>query len=153
MTSTEAAFSFTTKIGSDLFTVRGDTVDEFAGNARAAVISELTDLCRAVAEAASGTTVDTVAMSQPLAAATHAPAAPQPAAAATGGIEIETNKWGNKFTYNHPDAPDLPDGRGKYIQKDWTTKSGARKQAWVDPTTGPRPAKPGVEEAPIIWIN
>lgn len=33
---TEARFSFTTKIGGDLFTVRGDTFDEFQGNAIAA---------------------------------------------------------------------------------------------------------------------
>jgi hypothetical protein len=33
---TEARFSFTTKIGNDLFTVRGDTFDEFQSNAIAA---------------------------------------------------------------------------------------------------------------------
>lgn len=33
---TEARFSFTTKIGGDLFTVRGDTFDEFQSNAIAA---------------------------------------------------------------------------------------------------------------------
>lgn len=152
MTSTEAAFSFTTKIGSDLFTVRGDTANEFADNARTAVMSELADLCRAVQEAAGGSTapVTTTYTQAPQAPAAPEPTAPAPIAAA--GLEVETNKWGNKFTYNHPDAPDLPDGRGKYIQKDWTTKSGQRRQAWVDPTNGPRPAKPGASEAPIIWL-
>lgn len=33
--SNEANFSFTTKIGNDLFTVRGDTYDEFLSNAMA----------------------------------------------------------------------------------------------------------------------
>lgn len=69
----------------------------------------------------------------------------------SAGPEVETDKYGNKFTYNHPDAKDLPDGRGKYILKEWRSQAGKDLKAWVDPIKGPRPARKGDDEAPIIW--
>lgn len=69
----------------------------------------------------------------------------------SAGPEIETDRYGSKFTYNHPDAPALPDGRGSYVLKEWTSKQGKDLKAWVDPIKGPRPARSGGDEAPIIW--
>lgn len=76
-------------------------------------------------------------------------AAPQPA----GGMEVETDKYGNTYVYGHPDAPDLPDGRGKYVQKDWEDRNGNRRKAWIDPIDGPRPFSKGAEKAKIIWLS
>jgi hypothetical protein len=68
-------------------------------------------------------------------------------------LAIESDKWGKKFAYGHPDAPDLPDGRGKYILKYVTLKAGTEKKVWVDPAEGPRPCKPGAAKAKQIWVN
>jgi hypothetical protein len=68
-------------------------------------------------------------------------------------VAIESDKWGKKFAYGHPDAPDLPDGRGKYILKYVTLKDGTEKKVWVDPAEGPRPCKPGSAKAKQIWVN
>jgi len=68
-------------------------------------------------------------------------------------VAIESDKWGKKFAYGHPDAPDLPDGRGKYILKYVTLKDGTEKKVWVDPAEGPRPCKPGAAKAKQIWVN
>lgn len=68
-------------------------------------------------------------------------------------LAIESDKWGKKFAYGHPDAPDLPDGRGKYILKYVTLKDGTEKKVWVDPAEGPRPCKPGAAKAKQIWVN
>lgn len=69
------------------------------------------------------------------------------------GLSIEEDRWGKKFAYGHPDAPDLPDGRGKYILKFVKLKSGEEKKVWVDPAEGPRPCKPGAAKAKQIWVN
>ena len=68
----------------------------------------------------------------------------------TGG-EVVEDKYGNQWTYDHPNAPDLPDGRGKYAYKDWVDANGKRRKAWVDPAKGPRPFAKGEKEAAIIW--
>jgi hypothetical protein len=68
-------------------------------------------------------------------------------------LAIEEDKWGKKFAYGHPDAPDLPDGRGKYILKYVKLKDGTEKKVWVDPAEGPRPCKPGAAKAKQIWVN
>ena len=67
------------------------------------------------------------------------------------GIEVETDRYGNRWEYNRPDAPDLPDGRGKYAYKAWTDKKGSARKAFVDPAKGPRPFPAGAAEAPIKW--
>lgn len=51
--STEASFSYTTKIGGDLFTVRGNNPAEFKANLEAAVTANLIDYALAVQEAAN----------------------------------------------------------------------------------------------------
>jgi len=68
-------------------------------------------------------------------------------------LSIEEDRWGKKFAYGHPDAPDLPDGRGKYILKYVKLKDGTEKRVWVDPAEGPRPCKPGAAKAKQIWVN
>lgn len=52
--STESNFSFTTKVNGDLFTVRGDTVEEFKANLRDAVTLEALDYAKALQEHAHG---------------------------------------------------------------------------------------------------
>ena len=54
-TVTEANFSFTTKIGGDLFTVRGNTIDEFKENLVASVVTEIGDHVKSLQEALQGT--------------------------------------------------------------------------------------------------
>lgn len=88
----------------------------------------------------------------PVSAPAPQPAAPA-AAPATGALDIQADRWGNNFTYNHPSAPDLPDGRGKYVMKQWTSREGKPLKAWMDPVKGPRPARPGSEEFKPIYIN
>lgn len=77
----------------------------------------------------------------------------EPASGGEGGLSIEEDRWGKKYAYGHPDAPDLPDGRGKYILKYVKLKDGTDKQVWVDPADGPRPCKPGAVKAKQIWVN
>jgi hypothetical protein len=155
MTSTEAAFSFTTKVNNDLFTVRGNTADEFNTNLTNAIIGQLYEKARALQDAISGT--PTAPVTAPVAPPTvqqPGPVAPIPApAAAPTGLEMVQDRWGNTFTYGHPSAPDLPDGRGKYIQKSGVSKAGKPYLAWVDPAKGPKPAQPGAVEAKPIYIN
>lgn len=147
---TESNFSFTTKVNGDLFTVRGNTAEEFDANLTAAIISGLHDKAAALIEAINGTARErvtpTIQQEQPVAPITAAPAAPS-------GLEILQDRWGNKYTYGHPDAPDLGDGRGKYIQKSGVSKAGKPYIAWVDPIKGPKPARPGASEAPPIYLN
>jgi hypothetical protein len=152
----ERVFSFTTKINGDLFTVGGQNAQEFDANLTAAIIGGLHDKAAALQEVIKGSaitgiaeTVPTVVVAEPAPQVVTAPvtAAPQNA------LEVVQDRWGNTYTYGHPEAPVLPDGRGRYIQKDWMNKQGKRSLAWVDPTKGPKPAKPGIEEAPLIWVQ
>ena len=163
---TEANFSFTTKVGPDLFTVRGMTADEFDNNLTAAIIGGLHDKAAALQEAISGTAVERVApgiahgqilptpapavVAQPQYAPATAPVSPP---GPIGGLEMVQDRWGNTYTYGHPNAPALPDGRGPYIQKAWTTKAGKPAVAWVDPVKGPRPVTPGASIFEPIYIN
>jgi hypothetical protein len=80
-----------------------------------------------------------------------APDFAQPAQAA--GPTVETDRYGNRYTYGLNDAPLLPDGRGTYIRKDWTSQQGKQLKAWVDPSKGPRPFAKGSVEAEIQWIR
>lgn len=94
----------------------------------------------AAAQAALGATV----IQQQVAA----PAAP----VALAGPELVSDKYGNQYTYGLAEAPALPDGRGQYIKKAWTSQKGKRLTAWVDPSKGPKPCVPGAVEAELIWI-
>jgi hypothetical protein len=148
--TTESPFSFTTKINGDLLTVRGDTLDEFRS--------------RMVELAADEQFMDALGDLQALAG--HAPAVAAVQAAMPGSTVVstttvsqpagrpteETDKYGAVWTYDHPDAPALPDGRGLYAMKVWNDRSGKARKAWVDPSKGPKPFAPGSSEAPIQWI-
>lgn len=74
MTSSEAAFSFTTKVGGDLFTVRGNSAAEFKTNLEAAVTADLITYATAVQEAAAG--INAVDLAKQHLGATVQPAAP-----------------------------------------------------------------------------
>lgn len=69
----------------------------------------------------------------------------------SGELETVTDKWGNEWTYNHPEAPDLPDGRGKYARKKGVGKTGKAYAGWFDPAKGPKPFAKGAVEAETIW--
>jgi hypothetical protein len=70
-----------------------------------------------------------------------------------GTVETLNDRYGNRFTYGLNDAPSLPDGRGKYVRKDWTSQQGKALKAWVDPAKGPKPFAKGEQEAEIVWIR
>ena len=70
-----------------------------------------------------------------------------------GNVETLNDRYGNRYTYGLADAPSLPDGRGKYVRKDWTSQQGKALKAWVDPAKGPKPVAKGENEAEIIWIR
>ena len=145
MSNTEAPISFTTKIGGDLLTVRGDSVSEFVNNLRTVVndesvadlIGELQALCghapavAAVKEIAGGTVTEVVASSGP---------------------EEVTDKYGNKYTYGLVDAPTIPDTDLKAVLKEWTAKSGKQLKAYVHPRKGPKPSPEGGDLDFIAWV-
>lgn len=148
MSSTEAPYV----VSANFCAVRGETVDELyerlvAFNDHPEVEDQIAAFRGRVAGNAHSAAVQTAVAS--LGATVIA--------SETTGPEVETDKWGSKYTYNHPDAKPLPDGRGDYILKEWTSKPkddgspGKELKAWVDPIKGPRPSRKGDAEAPIIW--
>jgi len=78
---------------------------------------------------------------------------PSTPAPASNGPEVISDRYGNRYTYGLADAPLLPDGRGHYVRKDWTSQNGKVLKAWVDPAKGPKPHAKGAEEAEILWIR
>jgi hypothetical protein len=81
------------------------------------------------------------------------PAVKLPSAPAPGGVEVLNDRYNNRWTYGLNDAPNLPDGRGTYARKDWTSQQGKVLKAWVDPAKGPKPFPKGENEAELIWIK
>ena len=69
-----------------------------------------------------------------------------------GGPEMVTDKYGNEYTYNHAEAPTVPDTDGKAVLKVWTDKSGKPRKAWVHPKRGPRPSSLGGDIDFIQWV-
>jgi hypothetical protein len=57
----------------------------------------------------------------------HNPAAPS----SDGLVTVEEDKWGGKYTHNHPKAPPTPYGTS--VLREWTAQSGKRMARWVDP--------------------
>jgi hypothetical protein len=152
MTSPESNFSATVKTArGSLVTVRGDDADHFVLNTRAAVIAEIGAEVQMLEDTILGGGTATPVTAAPAAQASAAPT--MVAAAAPQALEIVTGKYGDTYTYGHPDAPTLPDGRGAYILREWVAKSGKKMRAWVDPIKGPKPASRGAEEAPLVWAN
>ena len=73
------------------------------------------------------------------------------APASTGEVEVLTNQKGTRFTYGHPDAPDLARG-GKFILMEGKGAKGDYK-AWVDPSKGPKPVSPPDTPEDTRWIR
>lgn len=156
----EAPFSYTIKVGpqGNLLTCRAETYEE--------MIDAVADMKRIEQFILTGailtTTIDPVQTAQEVLGATvigttETETAPQevPAAApvtASAGPEIQTDKYGAQYTYGLAEAPQLPDGRGYYVKKAWTSQKGKRLTAWVDPVKGPKPFPKGAVEAELIWI-
>lgn len=135
-----------------MLNIQGDSTEEFELNLEwtRENIQEIVAVGDLLGAASVVTT--TMGSNGPIATASPAPAAAAPAASA-GGVEELSDKWGKKFVYGLPDAPDLPDGRGKYILKYVQLKDKSTKKVWVDPVEGPKPCKPGEEKAKQIWVN
>ena len=155
---TESTFSYTGKLnGQDLFTVRGNSVAEFKANLSGVIeaINEAQSLHSLLINRPAGAVYAPTNMEQAiqnlqnagmLAEPVTTPSTPQ-------AIEVVKDKYGNEWTYGHPDAPDLPDGRGKYAKKKGVSKAGKAYVGWFDPAKGPKPFKPGVAEAETIWTK
>lgn len=144
MSTTEAPFV----VSANFCAIRGNSIDELfdnlsAFNAHPAIEDEIAAFRGRVSAASAAQAVANVQSSMGGTVISN----DNPSA----GPEVETDKYGAKFTYNHPDAKALPDGRGKYILKEWRSQAGKDLKAWVDPVKGPRPARKGDDEAPIIW--
>ena len=157
---TESMFSYTGKLNStDLFTVRGNSVSEFRANLNAAVeaIAEAVQLQASLSGRVAQPTGNayTPNAEQAIQMLQDAGLNPQPVVAGTTAqsIEVVKDKYGNEWTYGHPDAPDLPDGRGKYAKKKGISKAGKAYTGWFDPAKGPKPFKPGAVEAETIWAK
>ena len=153
---TESTFSYTGKLnGQDLFTVRGNTVAEFKSNLTAALeaISEAQSLHSLLINRPAGAVYAPTNMEQAIQNLQNAGLVAEPAQTTPQAIEVVKDKYGNEWTYGHPDAPDLPDGRGKYAKKKGVSKAGKAYVGWFDPAKGPKPFKPGVAEAETIWTK
>ena len=157
---TESTFSYTGKLNStDLFTVRGNSVSEFKANLTAAVeaIAEATALQQTLNNRSGGASGGAFAATPAAAIQVLQDAGlnPTPVAAGTtpAAIEVIMDRYGNEWTYGHPDAPALPDGRGKYAKKKGTSKAGKAYVGWFDTAKGPKPFTPGAVEAETIWAK
>lgn len=154
---TESMFSYTGKLNaSDLFTVRGNSVSEFHANLKAAVeaIAAATELQASLANrtnAGTGGAYANAPINTAVQVLADAGLNPQPVAVSAASIEVIKDRYGNEWTYGHPDAPDLPDGRGKYAKKKGVSKAGKSYTGWFDPAKGPKPFTPGAVEAETIW--
>lgn len=154
-TTTESPFSYTIKVGrnNDLLTGRADDSTQMQARIQemhvlksviegqpvaAPVVAELAAVDQAVAYLQAGGITGTVVQQAP------APIAQQ-------SVEEIRDKWGNTWTYGHPDAPALPDGRGAYARKKGISKAGSEYTGWFDPAKGPKPFPTGVTEAPPIF--
>lgn len=158
---TESMFSYTGKLNStDLFTVRGNSVSEFRANLTAAVeaIADAAALQQTLNNRSGGTSGNAYTPNTEAALQMLKDAGLNPTPVATGtttpqAIEVIMDRYGNEWTYGHPDAPALPDGRGKYAKKKGTSKAGKAYVGWFDPAKGPKPFAPGATEAETIWAK
>lgn len=154
MSSTEAPFSYTIKVGpqGNLLTCRAETYEQ--------MVDAIADLKRLVQFIETGAvlTTDPVKLAEQELGATvieetvtpqAVPSAPTPT---VGAPEVVSDKYGAQYTYGLAEAPQLPDGRGFYVKKAWTSQKGKRLVAWVDPIKGPKPFPKGAAEAELIWI-
>lgn len=149
MSTTEAPFSFTTKFAGDLLTVRGESVDEFADRLMELAADPRIPDALGELQAISGVAAAVRGLNATV-VSTQVDTAPVPAAT-PGQPEVVMDKYQNKWTYGLADAPDLPDGRGKYVFREWTDKNGKARRAFWDPAKGPKPFAPGESEAKPVW--
>jgi hypothetical protein len=96
-TVTEANFSFTTKVNGDLFTVRGNTIDEFKENLVSCVVTEIGEHVKSLQESLNGgaspqSAIDTAA--KYLGAVATGTAAPSPAPKASSSSTAPVCKHG-----------------------------------------------------------
>lgn len=134
----------------DLINVYADTQEELEKGLTS--IQDLSTLISSVSQSLNGVArVIDIAKVAPAAPAPVVAAAP--VAAASAAVETVTDRYGNQWTYGLPDAPDLPDGRGKYAKKRGTSKQGKAYVGWFDPAKGPKPFQPGAVEAETIWAK
>lgn len=148
---TESKFSFTGKLnGTDLFTVRGDSIEEYVTN-----LTMATEAIKAATELQTilGGRGGMTSMDKAVQALADAGLNPQPVSSEPASIEVIKDKYNNEWTYGHPDAPDLPDGRGKYAKKKGISKAGKAYVGWFDPSKGPKPFSVGAVEAETIWTK
>lgn len=123
-TTTESPFSLTIKIGpnNDLLTGRADTVDEMSIR-----IQQL----QALAQQMQGVTRDVQpapTMAQAVEAVVDAGLAAE-TVSSTSGIEVQEDRFGNKYTRGNPDAGTCI--HGPRIVKNGTNKSGRAYKANV----------------------
>ena len=154
-TTTESPFSYTIKVGrnNDLLTGRADDSTQMQARiqemhalkmviegqpAAEPVAAPVTEAEQAVAYLQAAGITGTVVQQAPVPVQQQA-------------LEEVTDKWGNVWTYGHPNAPALPDGRGMYASKKGISKAGSQYTGWFDPSKGPKPFPPGVTEAPTIF--
>lgn len=124
--SGEVPFSFTTKINGDLFTVRGNTADEFVANTEAAL--GVIESVKALQQSA------TMTMAQAKTNITSV--MPAETVEENGELSVIPDKYGNIWTYGRPDAPAHPI-RNKYVMKSGKNKEGKPYKGWFDPCQGP----------------
>ena len=136
----------------DLINVYADTQEELEKGLTS--IQDLSTLISSVSQSLNGVArVIDIAKVAPSAPAPVAAPAAALVAAASAAVETVTDRYGNQWTYGLPDAPDLPDGRGKYAKKRGTSKQGKAYVGWFDPAKGPKPFQPGAVEAETIWAK
>lgn len=142
------------KIGDVMINVRGEDGAEFAFNLDVAIelaqkIDDVDGAIRALSAVnKGGMKASYVETSRPAQSAPVAPpqapapswgpgssATLAPAPATEGGSRVVVDKWGTKWTYGLPDAPQC--ARGEMVLKSGTNKAGKPYKGWFDPASGP----------------
>lgn len=145
MTSTMNEAPFV--VSANFCAIRGNTVGELLDNLRA--FNSNDEVADEIA------TFKQIVVGSPMSNAVGAVKAAMPAAevverSSTTPSE-EFDKYGNKYTYNHPDAPTIPDTDLVAVLKEWTDKKGNARKAFVHPRKGPKPAPEGGDQDFIKW--
>lgn len=150
-TTTEAPVSVTFKTGtaqySPQITVRGNTVQEVVDrlfelqpDLAAAGDLPVADLIASFgvsvvdrwAKAATALEGVVLTPARPVANSASRPSGVDAGSVTTdGALRVEEDKWGGKYTHNHPKAPPTPYGTS--VLREWTAQSGKKMARWVDP--------------------
>lgn len=123
-TTTESPFSLTIKVGpnNDLLTGRADTVDEMSIRIQQlqALATQMQGVTQHVQPAPSMPQAVQNVVDAGIVAET---------VTSTGGIEVQSDRFGNQYTRGNPDAGSCP--HGARIVKNGTNKSGRTYKAYV----------------------